>query len=33
VQLVDNNKGAQPSGKALKMPIENFFFTDSISRK
>jgi NADH dehydrogenase (ubiquinone) Fe-S protein 1 len=33
VQLVDNNKGAQASGKALKMPIENFFFTDSISRK
>jgi NADH dehydrogenase (ubiquinone) Fe-S protein 1 len=30
---VDNNKGAQSSGTALKQPVENFFFTDSISRK
>lgn len=33
VQLVDQNKGAKPSGEPLKKPIENFFFTDSISRK
>jgi NADH dehydrogenase (ubiquinone) Fe-S protein 1 len=33
VQLVDGNKGAQASGVGLKLPIENFFFTDSISRK
>jgi NADH dehydrogenase (ubiquinone) Fe-S protein 1 len=33
VQLVDNNKGAQASGQALELPIKNFFFTDSISRK
>ncbi|KAH8712177.1 hypothetical protein GQ44DRAFT_830043 [Phaeosphaeriaceae sp. PMI808] len=32
VQLVDNNKGAQASGKPLTKAIENFFFTDSISR-
>ena len=32
VQLVDQNKGAKPEGKALKSAIENFFFTDSISR-
>lgn len=33
VQLVDQNKGAKQTGQALKKPIENFFFTDSISRK
>ena len=33
VQLVDQNKGAKASGEALKKPIENFFFTDVISRK
>ena len=33
VQLVDQNKGAKPSGQPLKKPIENFYFTDSISRK
>jgi NADH dehydrogenase (ubiquinone) Fe-S protein 1 len=33
VQLVDQNKGAKPTGQPLKKPIENFFFTDSISRK
>jgi NADH dehydrogenase (ubiquinone) Fe-S protein 1 len=33
VQLVDNNKGAKTSGEAFKNPIENFYFTDSISRK
>lgn len=32
VQLVDQNKGAKPEGKPLKSSIENFFFTDSISR-
>ncbi|KAL9111560.1 MAG: hypothetical protein Q9227_004048 [Pyrenula ochraceoflavens] len=32
VQLVDQNKGAKPTGKLLKKPIENFFFTDVISR-
>jgi NADH dehydrogenase (ubiquinone) Fe-S protein 1 len=33
VQLVDQNKGSQVSGTPLKKPIENFFFTDAISRK
>jgi NADH dehydrogenase (ubiquinone) Fe-S protein 1 len=33
VQLVDQNKGAKPTSEPLKKPIENFFFTDSISRK
>jgi NADH dehydrogenase (ubiquinone) Fe-S protein 1 len=33
VQLVDQNQGAQATGQALKNPIENFFFTDAISRK
>ena len=32
VQLVEQNKGTQPSGTPLKSPIENFFFTDAISR-
>jgi len=32
VQLVDQNKGAKASSDAFKLPIENFFFTDSISR-
>lgn len=32
VQLVDQNKGAQATGEALKLPIENFYFTDAISR-
>jgi NADH dehydrogenase (ubiquinone) Fe-S protein 1 len=32
VQLVDQNKGAKPSSELLKNPIENFFFTDAISR-
>lgn len=32
VQLVDQNKGAQSTGEALKLPIENFYFTDAISR-
>jgi NADH dehydrogenase (ubiquinone) Fe-S protein 1 len=33
VQLVDQNKGAKASGAPLKKPIENFFFTDVISRR
>jgi NADH dehydrogenase (ubiquinone) Fe-S protein 1 len=33
VQLVDQNKGSKPTGAPLKKPIENFYFTDSISRK
>jgi NADH dehydrogenase (ubiquinone) Fe-S protein 1 len=33
VQLVDQNQGAKISGQAIKNPIENFFFTDAISRK
>jgi NADH dehydrogenase (ubiquinone) Fe-S protein 1 len=33
VQLVDQNKGAQASGTPLRKPIENYFFTDAISRK
>lgn len=32
VQLVDQNKGSKPSGTPLKHPIENFYFTDVISR-
>ncbi|PMD56308.1 NADH-ubiquinone oxidoreductase 78 kDa subunit mitochondrial precursor [Hyaloscypha bicolor E] len=32
VQLVDQNKGSKPSGEALKKVIENFYFTDVISR-
>ncbi|CAI6328437.1 unnamed protein product [Periconia digitata] len=32
VQLVDQNKGSKSSGQALQKPIENFFFTDVISR-
>lgn len=32
VQLVEQNKGSQVSGTAFKRPIENFFFTDAISR-
>ena len=33
VQLVDQNKGAKAGTEPLKNPIENFFFTDAISRK
>jgi NADH dehydrogenase (ubiquinone) Fe-S protein 1 len=33
VQLVDHNKGSKPSGEALKKVIENFYFTDVISRR
>lgn len=32
VQLTQQNKGAKTTGGALKTPIENFFFTDAISR-
>ncbi|KAI6961249.1 NADH-ubiquinone oxidoreductase 78 kDa subunit, partial [Hortaea werneckii] len=32
VQLVEANKGSQVGGTAFKPVIENFFFTDSISR-
>ena len=32
VQLVDHNKGAKASGTPFKLPIDNFFFTDAISR-
>ncbi|PMD38823.1 NADH-ubiquinone oxidoreductase 78 kDa subunit mitochondrial precursor [Hyaloscypha variabilis F] len=32
VQLVDQNKGSKPTGEALKKVIENFYFTDVISR-
>jgi len=32
VQLVDQNKNAKAGGEPLKNPIENFFFTDAISR-
>ncbi|KAF2238461.1 NADH-quinone oxidoreductase [Viridothelium virens] len=32
VQLVDQNKGAKATGEKLKKVIENFYFTDSISR-
>jgi NADH dehydrogenase (ubiquinone) Fe-S protein 1 len=33
VQLVDQNKGSKPSGDALRKVIENFYFTDVISRR
>lgn len=33
VQLVDQNKGAKATGMPLKKPIENFYFTDVISRR
>jgi NADH dehydrogenase (ubiquinone) Fe-S protein 1 len=32
VQLVDQNKGAKSTGEPLKKVIENFYFTDAISR-
>ncbi|EON61689.1 NADH-ubiquinone oxidoreductase 78 kDa subunit, mitochondrial [Coniosporium apollinis CBS 100218] len=32
VQLVDQNRGAKPTNEPLKKVIENFFFTDAISR-
>ncbi|TVY33144.1 NADH-ubiquinone oxidoreductase 78 kDa subunit, mitochondrial [Lachnellula occidentalis] len=32
VQLVDQNKGSKPSGAPLKRVVENFYFTDVISR-
>lgn len=32
VQLVDQNKGSKPNGAAFKQVIEDFYFTDSISR-
>ncbi|KAF2203311.1 NADH-quinone oxidoreductase [Delitschia confertaspora ATCC 74209] len=32
VQLVDQNKGSKPTGAPLKKVIENFYFTDAISR-
>ncbi|KAH0559949.1 NADH dehydrogenase (ubiquinone) 78K chain precursor, 5-prime end [Trichoglossum hirsutum] len=31
-QLVDQNKGSKPTGVPLKKVIENFYFTDAISR-
>jgi NADH dehydrogenase (ubiquinone) Fe-S protein 1 len=33
VQLVDQNKGSKPGGGALKKVVENFYFTDVISRR
>lgn len=32
VQLIDQNKGAKATGEPFKRVIENFFFTDAISR-
>ncbi|KAI0116368.1 hypothetical protein GGR51DRAFT_555388 [Nemania sp. FL0031] len=32
VQLVDQNKGAKPTGEPLKKVIDDFYFTDVISR-
>ncbi|TKA64463.1 NADH-ubiquinone oxidoreductase 78 kDa subunit, mitochondrial [Cryomyces minteri] len=32
-QLVDQNKGSKPTGTPFKKVIENFFFTDVISRR
>lgn len=33
VQLVDQNKGAKVGGEKLRGPVENFYFTDVISRR
>jgi NADH dehydrogenase (ubiquinone) Fe-S protein 1 len=33
VQLVDQNKGSKSTGEALKKVIDNFYFTDVISRR
>ena len=33
VQLVDQNKGSKPTGEPFKLPIEDFYLTDSISRR
>jgi NADH dehydrogenase (ubiquinone) Fe-S protein 1 len=33
VQLVDQNKGSKATGEPFKKVIENFYFTDSISRR
>lgn len=33
VQLLDQNKGSKAAGDVLKSPIENFYFTDVISRR
>ena len=33
VQLVDQNRGANITGEPMKRAIENFFFTDAISRR
>jgi NADH dehydrogenase (ubiquinone) Fe-S protein 1 len=33
VQLVDQNKGSKPTGEVFKKVIENFYFTDVISRR
>jgi NADH dehydrogenase (ubiquinone) Fe-S protein 1 len=33
VQLVDQNKGSKPSGAPLKKVIDNFYFTDVVSRR
>ena len=32
VQLVDQNKGSKPTGEPFRLPIEDFYMTDSISR-
>lgn len=33
IQLVEQNKGSKASGTPLGLPIENFYFTDAISRR
>lgn len=33
VQLIDQNKGSKASGASLRLPVENFYFTDVISRR
>lgn len=33
VQLVDQNKGSKPSGQVLSKVVDNFYFTDVISRR
>ncbi len=33
VQLVDQNKGSKASGEPFRLPIEDFYLTDAISRR
>ena len=33
IQMIDQNRGSKPNGAAFKQVIEDFYFTDSISRR